>query len=266
MIHLLLTSPAGYARRLERAFAERDFADTYQLVSTPMIRTDIDVASDAFRNFVHHLKDYDYIAFCSRKAIEALAAGLLQEQVSLPETLQLCAIGKDNEMVREALHVDPAFIAEEPSPWGIVRHLEGCPVAGKRIAVLAPQVVGLEEPPIVPDFVDGLRQTGMQPVRITAYRTEAAAPAVLQETARQILCDTYDAVVFTSGTEIKVFLQMVPQGMAFTDFLQHIRVICYGPYTARCARRYGVPVDFTSPAFGSFQELVGQLHAYYGRR
>ena len=263
MIHLLLTSPEGYARRLMKALADSPGTDRFRGVSRPMIQTDIHITSPDFRAFMHHLADFDYVAFSSRKAIEAFATALHEEQLTLPEGLQLCAIGKDNEMLREALHVEPAFVAEEPSPMGIVRHLETLSSAGLRIAVLAPEVIGMEEPPIVPDFVRGLAGIGMQPVRINAYRTQAASAEVLQDTARQIQQGAYDAVVFTSGTEIKVFLQMLPQGMDLSDFMQHLTVICYGPYTARCAAQYGLPVDFTSPAFGSFEELVGQIAKYY---
>ena len=121
----------------------------------------------------------------------------------------------------------------------------------------------MEELSVVPDFVKGLTAVGMESFRVNVYRAQAASVHVLEDTCRQILHQDYDAVVFTSGTEIKVFLQMIPAKMSKADFSKNVKVICYGPYTARCAADYGVKVDFTSPAFGSFQELVAQISIFY---
>lgn len=276
MINLLITSPSGYAQRLLKAFEDDEKKQNFLLgdspcfhpVSQPMILTEVAIGTPQFRDFVHQLASYDYLAFSSRKSIEAFALGLQKEKVQLPATVRLCAIGKDNEMLREALQVEPAFVSNEPSPMGIVRHLatEVPDSKGKQIAVLAPQVVGMTEPPIVPDFIHGLEQIGMYPHRVNVYQTQAASRETLVATASQILHDDYDAVVFTSGTEIKVFLQMIPETMSVDAFLQHLTVICYGPYTARCAADYGVKVDFVSPAYGSFQELVSEIRKYYQTR
>ncbi len=260
-IKILLTSPAGYADRLIKAFKNTDKDMCFYPVSKPFIRTDIHIESDTFTTFIQHLDDYDYIAFSSRKSIEAFAQGLQQKNIILPTQLGLCAIGKDNELLQERLHVNPTFISEEPSPMGIVHHLQHLPVKGKRIAVLAPEVIGMEEPPIVPDFIHALGEIGMQPVRITAYHTSAAPVQELHAIAEQIEQKEYDAIVFTSGAEIKVFQQLAP--LRIEDFTRKLTIICYGPYTASCAAQYGVKVDFTSPAFGSFQELVGQIHNFY---
>lgn len=263
MHKLLLTSPAGYAKRLMKAFEECDTRAQFHPVSRPMIQTDVAIDTSVFHSFFHQLEAYDYLAFSSRKSIEAFALGLQQEGISIPTSLGLCAIGKDNELVRKSLDTEPVFFSSEPSPMGIVRQLENLSSHGKRIAVLAPQVLGMEEPPIVPDFLNGLQQIGMEVTRINAYQTKAATEEVLTSTCAEILQDTYHAVVFTSGTEIKVFLKMIPEDTTLETFLQHLRVICYGPYTARCAVDYGLRVDFTSPAFGSFQEFVSQLTNYY---
>ena len=261
---LLLTSPAGYAQRLLKAFDERNKKDAFQLVSIPMIETTIYTDAPEFVNFIGQLHEFDYVAFSSRKAIDALADYIQAAHVSLPVSVRWCAIGKDNEWLVERLGIQPAFIAEEPSPQGIVRYLsQQEAIKGKRIAVLAPEVIGMEEPSIVPDFLCGLVEIGMLPSRITAYQTRAVRQEVLYSTAQQIQKMIYDAVVFTSGTEIKVFLQMIPEGVSVEEFTKKLTVICYGPYTARCAQQYGVNVDFISTSFDSFQGLVDQIYTYY---
>ena len=264
MKKLLLTSPEGYAQRLLQAFRERPARQLFHPVSRPMIRTSVMLDSPGLKTFLSQVETVDYVAFSSRKAIEAFAQGWAEEGRPLPSSVGWCAIGKDNDLLRELLQVEPSFLAEEPSPKGIVSYLERLPdTRGKRIAVLAPQVVGMEEPSIVPDFLTGLAAIGMVPVRINVYRTQAVSEDVLRDTAREIQQGTYDAVVFTSGTEVQVFLQMVPEGESLENFLGPLTVICYGPYTAGCARAYGVKVDFTSTSFGAFQGLVEQIENYY---
>ena len=110
-VRLLLTAPADYSSRLLKAFEETG-GGKFDSISRPMIHTDIDLDSFEFKSFLQRLPDFDYVAFSSRKAIEAFAAGLSREHLSLPETLRLCAIGKDNELIGELLHVPPAFVAE----------------------------------------------------------------------------------------------------------------------------------------------------------
>ena len=263
-MNLLLTSPKGYSERLIKAFEELKENRFFHPVAVPMIQTEIYIESADFIYFMHHLDQYDYIAFSSRKSIEAFALALQKEQVSLPDQTQLCAIGKDNECILDNLNKQPAFISTEPSPMGIVKHLQHLPeTRGKKIAVLAPEVVGMKEPHIVPDFIEGLQHIGMEVERITAYRTKAVSKEILSETYQKIVDQDYAAVIFTSGTEIKVFLQMVPEGVSIEEFTRHLTIICYGPYTASCAEAYGMKVSFTSKRFGSFQELVEQIHSYY---
>ena len=204
-----------------RAFEAEEGMAHFHVVSCPMIVTTI-VRDEAFwLDFMVHLEEYDYVAFSRRKAIEAFAEAWKLRGGALPSSVGWCAIGKDNEMLRERLQVEPAFIVAEPSPMGIVKHLEGCPSSrGRRIAVLAPQVVGMAEPPIVPDFIRGLENIGMKPSRFNVYQTQAADGETLDLTARRIQEKVYAAVVFTSGTEIKVFLQMVPKGVSTAEFMK----------------------------------------------
>ena len=278
MKKILLTSPKGYAQRLIWAFAEVTEQTDICPVSIPMIQTDILPDSEGMKEFLSQLSAYDYLAFSSRKAIESLAAAIQSTGITLPTCLQLCAIGKDNEGVREMLHREPAFISEEPSPAGIVKHLSTLPsIEGKRIGVLAPVVTGMREPDIVPNFLEGLNRIGMKTDRITAYQTKACATETLNRLRTEILNEDYHSVLFTSGTEIKVFLRMAAEGcqtspsatmeeMPDTEsihhLLKHLQVHCYGPYTASVATQLGIAVDFVSPSFGSFQELVSELQKY----
>ena len=223
MRNLLITSPAGYARRFLNAYAELGDQVQCKPVSVPMIETDIYTESADFKAFIQSLEKYDYVAFSSRKAIEAFATYIEQYHLTLPSHLNYCAIGKDNELLEIGLHVRPAFISREPSPKGIVSELALIEnISNKSIAVLAPQVIGMEEPNIVPDFIEGLLQIGMEVTRVTAYQTKAVSTEVLAATREKIQSGEISGVVFTSGTEIKVFLRMLPQDTSVNEFLKEI--------------------------------------------
>ena len=254
--------------------------------SVPMVETELYLEAPEFKRLMAHLEDWDYIAFASQRAIEAFAIALEERAmaqeaqasvygVSASEVvrswrmnerirnIRFCAIGQDNDRMLQRLGIQPAFIAEEPSPIGIVHHLQHQPeVKGKRIAVLAPEVIGLGEPDIVSHFLETLSVIGMKAERITAYRTRVCSEERRTETQRKLMDGYYDGVLFTSGTEIQVFLKMVPEGMSTEVFLEGTQVLCYGPYTANVAEKLGVAVDFTSTRYGSFQELVKELEGY----
>ena len=264
MKNLLITSPAGYAQRFLNAYAELGCGVQCKPISVPMIQTDIYTDSEDFRTFIRDWETFDYVAFSSRKAIEAFAEFVVQHGLVIPFQLKCCAIGKDNELLESALHVRPVFISREPSPKGIVNELaEINDIVGRKIAVLAPQVIGMEEPNVVPDFIQGLQDIGMDVARVTAYQTRAVSADILKKTKERILQGELSGIVFTSGTEIKVFLRMIPQDTSVDEFLQDITIICYGPYTAAYAKRLGIKVDYTSTSFGSFNDFVKKIEEFF---
>ena len=260
-IRILIPSPLAYGERLEHALAEASDSDVCFIpIRLPMIKTTAVDDSPAFADFVSHTVDYDYVVFCSRKAIDAYASQLGKRGLTASESIGYLAIGKDNEWMTRQIGRQPAFVSDEASPAGIVAALRQMPgIAGKRIAVLAPEVRGIIEPNVVPVFIRELSEIGTYPVRIPAYITSAADDTTRQQLKEMIRDGQIDCIAFTSGTEATVVKETVGN-MSIPDKTD---IACFGPYTARHVRECGMSVSFVSPEFKSFELFAKHLKAYY---
>ena len=260
-VKVLIPSPAAYASRLEKALVEvSDSAVNFKPVCLPMITTTTAIDTEEFNTFFAQLADYDYVAFCSRRAIDAYASKLSQQGLTAPSSVGHIAIGSDNDWLTSRLGIQPAFLAKESSPMGIVRVLRQMPgISGKRIAVLAPKVVGMPEPDVVPTFVDSLKAIGMRTDRIHAYTTTAADEATRRSLLELLEKKAVDCIAFTSGTEATVIRSII----ANEGLLEDVQVVCFGPYTAAHVKGQGMEVSFVSPEFHSFQAFARHLHQFF---
>lgn len=261
-VKVLIPSPAAYATRLEKALVEvSDSAVIFKPVCLPMITTTTAIDTETFNTFFAQLAEYDYVVFCSRRAIDAYAAKLSKQGLKVPSSVGHIAIGSDNDWLTSRLGIQPAFIAEESSPMGIVRALRQMPgISGKRIAVLAPEVVGMPEPEVVPTFVDSLKAIGMRTDRIHAYTTTVADEATRKSLLELLKAKAVDCITFTSGTEATVLQSII----ADEGVLGDVQVVCFGPYTAAHVKARGLEVSFVSPEFHSFQAFARHLHQFFG--
>lgn len=129
-----------------------------------------------------------------------------------------------------------------------------------------PEVVGLNEPPVVPNFLDDLKSGGWFPVRIDAYETRWLGPdcamAVVKK-GEEKGGEVYAAIVFTSSGEVEGFLKSLKEfGWDWGTVRRRwpgLVVAAHGPVTAAGAERLGVDVDIVSSDFGSFQGVVDAL-------
>jgi uroporphyrinogen-III synthase len=263
LLPVLITAPEGYARRFCTALSETE-GNCFPLLSVPMIETVLTADNESIKRLAAHIGLYQYLAFSSRKAIDALAAYQENSGFSIPEKTQCCDIGKYNDYLTERLGICPAFRSEEPSPTGIVRTLSARPdIRQQRIAVLAPVVTGMKEPDTVPQFIRDLQKIGMTVDRIDAYITRAASSERLEEVCRMICLKQIRCIAFTSATEADVLLKgLVRCGLNPSDFPTEVTTAVFGPYTANHIRKSGLRVDFVSPDFESFKGFALSLSRY----
>lgn len=270
---ILVTAPRAYSKR----FAQALEAHHVTPVTIPVIETVATPDTEGMRALLADgLDGVDYIAFCSRCAVDSLRAaleghasiadipkgteteGLQAAAKVLFSRCELAAIGKDADYVEERLHVRPSICPDEPSPSGIAVKLAamGC-AAGRSIAVLAPRVEGFTEPDVVPRFVDQLESNGMRVVRVDAYVTRPVRGEELDAAAAALSGKLVRGVAFTSGGEVTVLFRHAPQ------CLQSATVACFGPYTAGCAEREGVAVSCVSKDFSSFDGFAACIEQYF---
>jgi uroporphyrinogen-III synthase len=231
-------------------------------ISLPMVETTIPEENPQLEFLLRNPEQYNWIAFSSRKAIQAFAQ--YKERFKIQDqainNIHFCAIGKDAEYLENRLGISPAFTPAEPSPSGIVetlKQLEG--TSGQKIAVLAPKVEGLSEPNIVPDFITQLTNIGMIVQRINAYTTHPARIHNANEWLQSIGSGEYDVIAFTSSAEVEAFLHFtqgkpLPPSQIFA---------CFGPYTSANAQKMGLNIEIVASNFHSFQGFAKEIESYF---
>jgi uroporphyrinogen-III synthase len=179
------------------------------------------------------------------------------------------ALGVDAEELVSA-GVDPSaiLIPESPTPQGIVTLLDSLIPAESRsnIRILCPvpKVVGLTEPPVVPDFLDSLDSLGLQSVdRLDAYVTKWTGLTLENEHAIRLLQTGKISVIAISSTAevegLQLLLLASSEDGTTLDCLKSVKVAAHGPVTARGARALGLPVHAISEDSSSFAGMVGAV-------
>lgn len=251
--HLLVTAPEIYAKRFDDALKRSDVAADLKVSYLPMITTQRLDDLGEMETFFADISSYDFVAFCSRKAITSFAEYVSELGILLPSSIGFCAIGRDNEAL-QSLNITPAFVASEPSPQGIIEWFDQHPEhRGKRIAVLAPIVEGLMTPDTVPQFIEGLHRVGLDVREVGCYITRGVD---VREELLSIV-DSLDGVAFSSGAEVEVFIRSV--GFESRD----LNYLVFGPYTAKYAQKLGLRVDLVNHDFEDFGAFIENIKRFY---
>jgi len=141
--------------------------------------------------------------------------------------------------------------------------------SGRSVLCPVPRVIGVNEPPVVPGFLQELRRGGWVPVRVEAYGTRWAGPGCAEGIVTASEEGGLDAVVFTSTAEVEGLLQSLKEfGLGFADLRRRcprLVVAAHGPVTAAGAQRLGVEVDVVSSRFGSFDGVIDVLNVTFSR-
>ncbi len=258
---VVVTAPSGYSDRLA-GLIEKEGGEP---VIVPAIETVINPRSSGIDRVLDHPQEYDLVVFSSRKAVQAFFERARARHLpdSLLDRFRFSAMGRDKDYLRENFGRDVAVDPEEPSPPGIIgalRKIKG--VAGWSIAVIAPKVVGLTEPDVIPDFMKSLKELGIKAEKIEGYITRPAAAGDYGQELHMIKSRNVDLIAFTSTAEIEALILL----LGGEKWININIVACFGPYTAANARRMGVEVDFVGKDFHSFEGYVDGIAEFLRRR
>ncbi|MEP0871898.1 uroporphyrinogen-III synthase [Trichocoleus desertorum AS-A10] len=254
---ILLTAPRGYAARLSQAL----IAEGALPILMPAIETcHLSNFTELYVAF-EYIEQYDWIAFTSRNGIEAFFEQMrsLELSFSLIKHCKICAIGKDAEKLSEfGLKAD--LIPKEPSPQGIIAELAKIPdIADQVVLVPVPEVVGVPEPDVVPNFVANLQQLGMIVHRVPTYQTRNVDKALYTVELALLKQGQIDAIAFSSTAEVSSFLQMVESEAD----CQNCAIACFGPYTAANAEKLGLSVQIVAADFSSFAGFAEAIARFF---
>lgn len=253
---VLFCTPRNYAQKLARLLVAHGALPIWMptIVIEPLETHD--ELDDAIRN----LSDYDWIAFTSRNGIEAFFARLaaLGLDAAALSGVRISALGNDGKLV-EAHGVTVDLLPAAASTRGVVDELKERGVTSGRILLPVPEVIGMAEPSVIPDFVGWLETLGMEPRRVPAYATHRATGGL--DTELELLCnDQIDVVAFTSVAEIDSLLFLLGERGAA---LGRQTIACYGPVTANGARQRDLRVDIVADNFAAFEGYIEALERYF---
>ncbi|RYR20913.1 hypothetical protein HN51_035691 [Arachis hypogaea] len=265
------TTPPNYAERLSHLLT----VNAYSPLWCPTLTIQPTPSSFAPYLSSHSLQPFSAIAFTSRTAIQAFhtaAAALRIPPLSHSgHPFIVAALGKDTELIdaeflsricsnSERIRV---LVPPTATPSSLAAALG--PGGGRRVLCPVPLVVGLEEPPVVPAFLQELRDFGWAPARVEAYETRWAGPRCAEGIVKGSEDEGIDAVVFTSSAEVEGLLKSLREfGLNFEEVRRRcpgLVVAAHGPVTAAGAERLGVKVDVVSSKFGSFDGIIDVLNA-----
>ncbi|MDJ0597875.1 MAG: uroporphyrinogen-III synthase [Crocosphaera sp.] len=247
---ILITTPRNYASR----FAAEIINYGGNPILMPTIETCYVTSYEKLDNCLETIQQFNYIAFTSRNGINAIISRLetLNIPLSCLDNCQLIAIGKDSQRLEE-MGLKVALLPQEPSPQGIVLELANIPnIEQQTILVPIPEVIGISEPDIIPNFITALDTLNIKITTVNAYQTRCLDPSLYPVEIELIKQGKIDIIAFSSTAEIESFLQIVKN----TRIPKNCLIACFGPYTASNAKKLGLTVDIIGKDYHSFTGFV----------
>lgn len=253
---VLFCTPRNYAQKLTGLLVKHGALPVWMptIVIEPM--SDYSEFDDAIRN----LSDYNWISFTSRNGIEAFFNRLeiLGLDKSILSEIKFSALGNDGKALEEkGIKVD--LLPPAASPKGVVEELEHRGETTGRILLPVPEVYGMDEPSVIPDYVGWLEELGMEPHRVPAYATHRVTDGLELE-LQMILDGKLDLIAFTSVGEIDGLLHMLADR---SDYLAKQPLACYGPVTANGAKQRGLRIDIVAQNYSIFEGYIEALENYF---
>ncbi|MFL9450952.1 MULTISPECIES: uroporphyrinogen-III synthase [Nostocales] len=256
---ILVTAPRNYAMRFSNQLVNQGALPLLMptIETCPLENfTELDIA-------LQKIEQFDWIAFTSRNGIEAFFQRLdvLKINPLVLAKCRLCAIGIDSEKLA-AFGVKVDIVPTEPSPAGIIAELAKIPnIAKQTVLVPVPEVLGVPEPDVVPNFVAGLKQLGMNVTRVPTYMTRCLEKTIYEVELSLVRQGKVDAIAFSSTAEIMGFLKMIHSKSDYKNCV----IACFGPYTAANAEKLGFKVSVVAKDYSSFAGFTDAIASFFNQ-
>jgi uroporphyrinogen-III synthase len=244
---ILVTAPRNYASRLSEQIIQKGGLP----VLMPTIETCHLANYSELDTAIKCIDKFNWIAFTSRNGIIAFFERMndLDIPITALQNCKLAALGKDAELLLSLsgrVDLIPAELSKYPQ------------IHEQTVLVTAPEVVGIPEPNVVPNFISDLHKLGMKVTRIPTYMTQCLDKNIYAVELNLIRQEIIDVIAFSSTAEVESFLTMVNSK---SDY-EYCVVACFGPYTAANAQKLGVNVSIVSNNYSSFAGFVEAIATF----
>jgi len=253
--HVLFTTPRNYAGPLGQLLLQRGARTVWM----PAIEIWPMPDYQELDTIISNLSEYDWNAFTSENGVEPFCArlGALGLDASAIGKIQIAAFRADS-LVLEKNGITADLIPGVMSPKGIIDELVQRGVNSGRVLVPCPQVTGVQEPYVVPEFIEQLNGIGMTAQRLEVYRTVAVKDSGAIE-KKMLLNGDIDIVVFTSSAEIFSLLGQLGDDR---DVLNKATIAYMGTFTSKTGGEVGLNVDIVPETF-TMRALVEAMESYF---
>jgi len=252
---VLFTSPRHYAGSLASLLVERGARPIW--MPTIAIYPVDDYAE--FDKALMNLGDYAWVGITSIMGSQAFVNRIkaLGLDAAAAQKARIAAFRQDSIPLSQ-LGIEPDLIPEVSYPSVMVEDIARLGPRGARVLVPVPEVHGIEEPFVIPEFINQLKDAGMVPHRIPVYATHATNEG--NDWAKAMLAaGEIDVTLFTSSGEILSLLNMLDNAVALFN---RTTVAYMGGYTSKTGQKHGFNVDMIPEVF-SMTGVVEALEAYF---
>jgi uroporphyrinogen-III synthase len=220
-----------------------------EVVEVPLVAIAPAADPAALAAALARLDGYDWVAFTSANAVNALADALAPARRALPPGLRVATVGPaTSRSVRERLGTEPAL---EPSSdfraEGLVRAFDAVELTGRR--VLLPVSEAARDV-----LAEGLRARGAEVDVVAAYRT--VTPAGAAEALARALREGVDLVTLASPSAVHALMEAPGAGAAGRA------VAVIGPVTEHAARAAGLDVRVVA-APATAEGLIAAIRRHF---
>ena len=181
---------------------------------------------------IARISSFDWVVFTSTDAVEIFCQRWTHAgRIPADLRVRVAAVGPATARVLAAWGAQPDFVPDEFVGDALAEGLAIVP--GNRVLLPRAEIARRET-------VEILERRGAEVVVVPIYRTVAAEmdATVIEEIRRGV-----DAVLFTSGSTVKHFMNIMRQHAPGFEFPMQARIVCIGPVTADAARETGLRVD-----------------------
>lgn len=252
---ILVTAPSNYAYRFANVIEEAGG----KAILFPTIQTIINPNTKAIDSIWKQAESIDWLVLPSRKAMDAFFDRIDSTSLNSISKLRFCAIGNDINYLKEKYNTIAAIEPKESGPNGIVEELgKQANIQGQNIVVIAPLVIGVEEPNVIPNFIQNLKSLKANVTKAEGYITQLSDSLNYLNEIELLKNGKIDIIAFTSTAEIEALIKLTS-----LELIDKQIVACFGPYTGNNAKEFGLDPEYIGQKYSSFEDFVSGITEYF---
>ena len=205
-------------------------------IEVPTIDVRLQPDSRELTNALASAAQFDWIAFTSANAIQAVMDGLARSgrDTRALHGIKVAVIGPASAAALARYGIMANLVADTATSAGLASAMIESGITGSRVLLPRSDIAGSVLP-------DRLRSRGALVEEVVCYRT--LVPESSRRLVRETLREEVDAVTFTSSSTVRNLLRLLENDVAMLD---SVCIACIGPVTAATAGRLGLKVDIVA--------------------